>query len=83
MNNKPKQISIEPKNLDNINVIKALSFSKKKSIKKWRSVENNVAAALELLDDIDYVIDVSVQNMGYSLEAILKDGKKRYNKKYK
>ena len=78
MNNKPKQISIEPKNLDNINVTKTLSFSKKKSIKKWRSVEKNVAAVLELLDDIDYVIDVSVQNMGYDLEAILKDGKKRY-----
>ena len=80
MNNKPKEILIEPKNLnlDNVNILKKVSFSKKKSIKKWRSVEKNVAAVLELLDDIDYVIDVSVQNMGYDLEAILKDGKKRY-----
>lgn len=38
----------------------------------------NVAAVLELLDDIDYVVDVSTQNLGYDLEALLKNGKRRY-----
>lgn len=53
-------------------------FSKKNTIKKWRSVEMNVAEVLELLDEIDYVTDVSKQNLGYDLEAVLKDGSRRY-----
>ena len=53
-------------------------FSKKKTIKRWRSVEKNVAAVLELLDEVNYVVDVSKQNLGYDLEAVLKDGKRQY-----
>lgn len=55
-----------------------IAFSKKKVIKKWRSVEENVAAVLQQINDIENVIDVSKQNLGYDLEAILKDGKKRF-----
>lgn len=53
-------------------------FTKRHVIQKWRSVEKNVAAVLELLNDVDYVEDVSKQNLGYDLEAILKDGSSRY-----
>ncbi|MGO5359509.1 DUF3883 domain-containing protein [Anaerofustis sp. LCP19S3_F7] len=61
-----------------ISETKVSFFSKKKVIKKWRSVEKNVAAVLELIDDIEYVSDVSTQNLGYDLEAVLKDGKRRF-----
>ncbi len=54
------------------------SFTKTNVIKKWRSVEKNVAAVLELMDDVVSVTDVSLQNLGYDLEVLLKNGKKRY-----
>ena len=57
---------------------KTQSFSKNHVIQKWRSVEKNVAAVLELMDDVQSVSDVSSQNMGYDLEAVLIDGGRRY-----
>lgn len=54
------------------------SFGTTRTIHKWRTVEKNVAALLELMSDIESVNDVSKQNVGYDLEAVLKSGKKRY-----
>lgn len=54
------------------------TFSKKNVIKKWRSVEENVKFVLEEDEDILEVIDVSKRNIGYDLEAICKEGNKRY-----
>ncbi len=54
------------------------SFGTSRTIHKWRTVEKNVAALLELMPDIKTVNDVSNQNVGYDLEAVLQNGKKRY-----
>lgn len=54
------------------------SFGTSRTIHKWRTVEKNVAALLELMPDVETVNDVSKQNVGYDLEAVLKNGKKRY-----
>ena len=51
---------------------------KEKVIKKWRTVEKNVAEVLELSENVSNVKDVSKQNLGYDLEATMKDGKKRF-----
>lgn len=59
-------------------IIQTESFKEKKTIKKWRTVEKNVAAVLELMDDVTSVRDVSEQNIGYDLEAIISDGSRRY-----
>lgn len=78
MNNRAPEILTEHK-ISNAEVqTKTASFSKKRVIKKWRSVEKNVAAVLELMDDVDYVTDVASQNLGYDLEAVLNDGSRRY-----
>lgn len=53
-------------------------FSIGKKIKKWRNVEKNVKAVLELLDDVVCVTDVSKQNIGYDLEAVFSDGTRRF-----
>lgn len=53
-------------------------FKTNRVIKKWRSVEQNVAAVLELMDDVRRVKDVTEQNIGYDIETILKNGNKRY-----
>ncbi|WP_166669522.1 DUF3883 domain-containing protein [Paenisporosarcina antarctica] len=39
------------------------------SLKKWRSVETNLAAFLEREDSVDRVQDVSKSNLGYDLEV--------------
>jgi hypothetical protein len=39
------------------------------SVKKWRSVEINLAAFLEMEEDVEKVIDVSKSNLGYDLEV--------------
>lgn len=54
------------------------SFGTARTIHKWRSVEKNVAALLESMPDIKAVTDVSKQNIGYDLEAILENGETRY-----
>lgn len=54
------------------------SFGTMKTIHKWRTVEKNVAALLEQMPDVEKVNDVSKQNVGYDLEAVLKNGQKRY-----
>lgn len=54
------------------------SFGTSRTIHKWRTVEKNVAALLELMPDVETVNDVSKQNVGYDLEVVLKNGKKRY-----
>lgn len=54
------------------------TFSKVRVIKKWRSVEKNVAAVLELMDNVSSVMDVSTQNLGYDIEVTLKDGGRRF-----
>lgn len=54
------------------------SFGTLRTIHKWRTVEKNVASLLELMPDIEKVNDVSMKNVGYDLEAVLKNGKKRY-----
>lgn len=59
-------------------IVQTENFKSKKTIKKWRSVEKNVAAVLELMDDVFSVKDVSEQNIGYDLEAVLNDGSRRY-----
>ncbi|WP_026661850.1 sacsin N-terminal ATP-binding-like domain-containing protein [Butyrivibrio proteoclasticus] len=59
-------------------VVPKESFKSKNVIKKWRTVEKNVAAVLELIDEIASVRDVSEQNIGYDLEALLNDGSRRY-----
>lgn len=41
----------------------------KSSISKWRAAETNLAAFLEMNDDIKKVIDVSKSNLGYDLEV--------------
>lgn len=51
---------------------------KEKVIKKWRTVEKNVAEVLELSENVSNVKDVSKQNLGYDLEATMKDGTKRF-----
>lgn len=53
-------------------------FKSTKKIKKWRSVEKNVAAVLESLDNVVAVKDVSTQNIGYDLEAVLENGTSKY-----
>ena len=49
-----------------------------KAIKKWRSVEMNVAEVLKLSENVISVKDVSKQNVGYDLEATMQDGTKRF-----
>lgn len=51
---------------------------KEKVIKKWRTVEKNVAEVLGLSENVSNVKDVSKQNLGYDLEATMKDGTKRF-----
>lgn len=53
-------------------------FHNGRKIKKWRSVEKNVKAVLELLDNVVCVTDVSEQNIGYDLEAVFSDGTRRF-----
>ena len=65
--------TIQQNNISNMHI-----FSKKNVIPKWRSVEENVKLVLEEDKDILEVIDVSKRNIGYDLEAIYKDGTKRY-----
>ena len=43
-----------------------------------RSVEKNVAAVLELMEEVSIVRDMTEQNIGYDLEAILNDGSRRF-----
>lgn len=54
------------------------TFGQKKALKKWRTVEMNVAEALKGMQNITSVRDVSFQNTGYDLEAICADGSSRY-----
>ena len=54
------------------------SFSKHRVIEKWRSVEKNVAAVLESMDNVMTVADVSKQNIGYDLVARLNNGEERF-----
>ncbi len=54
------------------------TFTQKSVIQKWRSVEQNVKLILEEFDDITEVIDVSKRNIGYDLEAICKNGERRF-----
>lgn len=61
-----------------VKIVENVKIDAKKEIKKWRSAEKNVAAILELSDNVEKVIDVSLQNLGYDLEAVLIDGSKRY-----
>lgn len=49
-----------------------------KVIKKWRTVEKNVAEVLALSENVVSVKDVSKQNIGYDLEATMQDGSKRF-----
>ena len=51
---------------------------KKKVIKKWRRVEQNVAALLETLKNTVKVEDVSEQNLGYDIKVLNKNGKESY-----
>lgn len=53
-------------------------FNKKKypNIQKWRSTEVNLTEYLRYFDFIDEVKDVSVSNLGYDIEAKLKNGEK-------
>ncbi len=53
-------------------------YGKMKNMKKWRSAEKNVAAILELMENVESVIDVSTQNLGYDLEVSMSDGVQRY-----
>ncbi|MBW2674053.1 MAG: DUF3883 domain-containing protein [Deltaproteobacteria bacterium] len=53
-------------------------FSKPNSTKKWRSVEKNVAAIFEAVDDAVRVDDVSEQNLGYDIVATYLDGSKMF-----
>lgn len=77
MNNKSKKDIVHV--FSNASVTtKTGKYSKNRVITKWRSVEKNVAAVLELLDDVVSVTDVSTRNLGYDLEAVLINGSKRY-----
>lgn len=77
MNQKGKETPIHSFSAASIST-RTASFSKNNMIKKWRSVEKNVAAVLELMDNVASVTDVSLQNLGYDLEVLLTNGKKRY-----
>lgn len=59
-------------------IVPKKNFKKGRVIKKWRTVEKNVAAVLELMEDVSCVRDVSEQNIGYDLEAVFKDGSQRF-----
>lgn len=45
------------------------SLNIKASISKWRTAETNLAAFLEMDEDVKKVIDVSKSNLGYDLEV--------------
>lgn len=62
----------------NIEIVPIEVIKKEKVIKKWRTVEKNVAAILELSENVVSVNDVSKQNIGYDLEATMQDGSKRF-----
>lgn len=64
--------------LNTIEQIETKTFSKTNVIAKWRSVETNVAGVLEKMENIEKVIDVSEQNLGYDLEVLLNNGSKEY-----
>ena len=64
-------------NVNNLNK-QNYTYSKKRVIKKWRSVEENAKLLLEENDDIIKVNDVSLRNIGYDLEATYKDGSKKF-----
>lgn len=71
-------IKIEIQSKANIISNNIQTFSKKNIIQKWRSVEENVKLLLEEDENIIEVIDVSKRNIGYDLEAICKDGKRKF-----
>ena len=71
-------IKIEMQSKANIISNNIQTFSKKNIIQKWRSVEENVKLLLEEDENIIEVIDVSKRNIGYDLEAICKDGKRKF-----
>lgn len=83
---KPEQLSMNQKEISApFHTFSAASiqtqtsfFNNNHVIKKWRSVEKNVAAVLKLMDSVTSVTDVSLQNLGYDLEVLLINGKKRY-----
>ena len=55
-----------------------MSFGSNRVVKKWRTVEENVAAVIELMEGVSSVKDVSKQNIGYDLEATFLDGSRRF-----
>lgn len=48
------------------------------TVKKWRSVEENVTEILKKREDVAQAIDVAAKNMGYDIEVVLKDGVHQY-----
>lgn len=71
-------IQVEVQNKKNIISSNIQTFSKKNIIQKWRSVEENVKLLLEEDEDIIEVIDVSKRNIGYDLEVVCKNGKRKF-----
>lgn len=47
-------------------------------VKKWRTVEENVAEVLRGMDNVANVIDVAARNVGYDIEVLMKDGTYQY-----
>jgi len=46
--------------------------------KKWRRVEQNVAALLETFEETKKVEDVSERNLGYDIKVLKRDGTENY-----
>ena len=59
-------------------VVSSTQSFEKKVIKKWRSVEKNVAALLKMSSDVLDVEDVSEKNLGYDIKVKNKDGTEYY-----
>ena len=60
-------------NMGSLKVEKPKESFNKAVLKKWRSVEQNVAAMLETFEGIIRVEDVSAQNLGYDLRTWNRD----------
>lgn len=55
-----------------------MSLKANPTIKKWRSVEENVTSILKSMDGVKDAIDVAKSNLGYDIDLLLEDGTHEY-----
>ncbi len=71
-------LSKKEKNVYNDERMKSFRQNRTPNIKKWRSAEVNLVEYLECFENVDKVKDVSISNLGYDIDMMLKSGKRLY-----